>query len=331
MRKKVIITTLLCLAALISIFFVYNKKTDQKEKVVAREKIRVTYLSTQEAQRMVIDIAEKKGFFAKNNIDIEKVPAPQKLDDIISSGNADVGITGMPDELALYLNDAETRLLAFTSHSSSIGVSRFPKDQGNKIKKSAISRFGGFPQIMTLTALKNIGADVKNVQIVAVADDASRLAMLKNGDIDFAIITSKQSLDDAKLDSSFSVYDPSEIINDLGLSSGIITYQKILDQKPQQIKDFVAAIYETTNYLKNNPDETKSLIQQLYGYTPESAANIYTQFINSQKDIDFVPDIKVAQSIKDSVDEIYKPSDQNRDMEKFIYDDFAKQAVANTK
>jgi ABC-type nitrate/sulfonate/bicarbonate transport system substrate-binding protein len=328
MKKTIIALAVILALGIVIFFFFHKKKISIPAKTASTDNvIRFAYLSTQDQQTLIVDLAQDKGFFQRNNANVELIPTQANTDALLSSGSADAEIIGLPDTLALYLNDMEPRSIAHIMNAASYGVSRFPKDQASSIKTAALTRLGGMPQAMTQVALKNIGANQQNIDMVAAPSDANKIDLLEKGTVDFTLIVSIKNIFNPDFPKNFTVYPANEILNDPSLVSDLVAYQKTINQKPQQLQALTNALYETMAYIKNNPEEIKSYFQNKYGYTPELSEKLYSQFMGAQTR-DFVPTIQDAQTILKEVQDMYKPTDPTRDITGFINPTFAKKAAS---
>lgn len=314
-------------------FFKYNpaekisENPSPAESMKELKKLRLVYMKDVGDTAFLIDFAQDKDFFKKNNLNVELNPVTNKAANILAAGEADVTITGLTGPLTMYLNGAELRWLASSFRNFSyFGVSRFSKENTSQIKKVAINEFGKEPHFAMVAALKNLGVDPANVEFLAIPF-VSQGPMLDKGEIDFVLLPSEKFLIDAKAEEKHYVFEPSDILKDFNSPRSIITTKKAINSSSEELKLFVSAVGEALKYIPEHPDEVKDYIRQKYGFSAERTQKTYDLFVQSEKDIDFVPQKEYISGIVDLVVKEAKPGDPNRDIDGFIYADFAKEAA----
>jgi len=333
MKKEVVtvISILLVAAAFIGGLKYFNKKGDDigavktvesLDEAKIKEKIKVAYVEAVESHQILLDFAKNKGYFAKNNVDVELLSVKKGTDVILASGQADVVLGGLPGFLALYLNDNETRWIAAVNNPTGYGVSRFSREEAKKIKKVAIVRFGGMPQMMTIIALERLGVDLSSVEYVAIPDDAGKANLMEKREIDFAMFESNKFVDENLSQKNYSVYDSLEITKDPLLSQGIFTMQKTIDEKPRQLQEFVNAIHQTINYIDTNKDEVTSYLQNERDYSAEASQRIYAIMEKTSLKDFFKPEIEKISGRVEMVNKEFETKNKTRPIDKFIHAEF---------
>ena len=79
--------------------------------------------------------------------------------------------------------------------------------------------------------------------------------------------------------------------------------------------------------MSNNQEETVGYIRNKYGFSKDVAEKYYNRFLQARKNISFVPDVQLNNTYADMVKKEFKLGDANRNVDGFIYADFAKEAV----
>lgn len=331
-NKKIFIIAVIIVVAVAG-FFKYNSAEKAPENSSLAESkrelknLRLIYMKDAGDIAFLIEFAQDKNFFRRNNLNAELNPVTNKAVNILVAGEADVTITGLTGPLSMYLNGADLRWLASSFRNFSyFGVSRFSKENASQIKKAAVNEFGKEPHFAMIAVLKNLGVDPDKVEILAVPF-VSQGAMLDKGEIDFALLPSEKFLDSTKAEDKHYVFEPSDILKDFNSPRSIITTKKAIDKKPEELRSFVLAVREALEYIPDHPDEVKNYIQQKYGFSAERTQKTFDLFVQSEKNMDFLPQKEHINGIIDLVVKEAKPSDPNRDISGFIYADFAKEAM----
>lgn len=278
-------------------------------------------------------IAHERGLYEKNNLSVREIFVEKDYTSALLAGAGDVVITGHFGAISAYLAGSETRSLAdifiqFSQH----GVSRFSKEDAGKIRKVGVYTTQGDPIIMTRRALKRIGADAESVEFVSIPLLATRLDMLKKGDIDFTLLSSEKDASLARsTDSSWTFYEAKDLFKSIDSMRQIYTTKDVLEKKPEDLKAFVLSIFEALKYIDENPSEAKKYLVEQKGFTAEKADDIYSRYVASRKDVSFVTDPQVVEKIvtamKNAAQKNNKAGNFDRDLKDYFYDDFAKNAI----
>ena len=339
MKKNIILTTCIIIAIFIVFLAIRTSNNASKTNTQARnnsmDKISVGYLGTIIPRRTIMDLAHNKGFFAKNNVDVSDVIIAQGADALLQSNGADIVMMGFSGALALYLNDVDSRVISRFSYSTSIGLSRFPKGKEGLIKKVAIPRFGGEPQMTVTLGLKKFGIDPDKVTFIAIADEATRLEQLRKGEIDFTYANSFLGTyaQNKAFGNDFTIYQTDEVFSDPMLDGVLATKQATINTKSQAIQEYTSAIYEAIQYILNNPADTMAFIQTKYGENQEQATSEYAAIASNIKDSAFSPTWSndEMQSAIENIATYYKPTNPTSNTSIFLNDTFAKNAIVSTK
>jgi len=293
------------------------------------KKIKIAYIKdTQDSDLVLNFIQDKKIFYSKYNLDVEQIIADKGSTNILLAGQSDLLFSGPTSALSAYYNDNDPILIANAIQKfNTFGVSRFPKEQSGLIRKAIIPEFGKEIHLIAINALKNIGADPTKVELISLPSSSGRIEMLQRNEADFTVISSEQNLVDSGIIESSYIYEPEEIFKDTPSYSSIITTKKVLEQKPQELKSFVFALYEGLEYMSDNPEEVLSYIKDRYKLSDERSRKLLDRFIKMRKNDGYVPTADQLKDVVDFVKKEIKPSEPGRDIGGFIYSDFAKEAV----
>lgn len=282
---------------------------------------------------LIQEVAQKKGFFEKNGVRVEavvleKISDTRNVNTVLLSGEADMLMTGVAGELAVYLNGADVQWIAKTfTPFSFFAASRFDRANFDKIRTVGVIRFGGEPAMLTDAILRAMQIDPKNVKQVAIPTNMARAELLEKGEIDLAIINSEQFMYETGMDQRYSMLSPEELFAGSDLYRGIITTSKVIERDPEAVRGFVMAIHQALEYLKANPEEAKQYMREAYGYSNEQAERAYERFAHAYDPANFIPDTGMLERIHGSIVTQFKPTDPGRSMSGFVDDTFARNAV----
>lgn len=331
MKKNVIVYGILAAVLVGTVAWAVTNKSKVVKKEEIKEKapgvIRLVSAVDLEDVMVLSDIAESQGFYKKNNVVVEKVSTDKKdFTNMLMTGAADVSMGTYVGALTAYLSNAETRVVAnaFIPYTR-FGLSRFPKDQANMIKKVAVQSLTGDPVNTMNASLKKIGVDPASVEMVAAPSDDVRQEMLARGEIDFIIIVSEERLNAIDPARNFVVYDADEIQQGLKSLRPITTVDKVLNEKPEALKGFVTAVYQTLQFMDNNPEQVKQYLQEKYAFSSERAEAYYRRYQNARRDVPFVPSLEYVKNTAESIKQSQK-IESDRNVEGFVFADYAVQA-----
>lgn len=214
-------------------------------------------------------VAEQEGFFEQNNITVEFIPvasAPER-DQLIAAGQAD----GMINEiLSTMLYNQETIQVQTVRYartatqdyplfhilvSAQSGIAT-PEDLKNV--PIGISQ-GTIIEYLTDRILEAQGFSKEEIQTVAVPKLSDRLALLASGELAAAMLPDPLSFL-AEQQGARIILDDT-VIPELSFST--ITFRKeFLDQNPEAVRRFLAAIEQAVLKINENPQQYSALLSE---------------------------------------------------------------------
>ena len=215
-------------------------------------------------------VAQEEGLFASQGIKVELIPVPSgaERDQLIASGQAD----GMINELLstmLYNKDkvrvqtvrfaraatAETPLFRILASAKS-GIETVDGLKGAEIGISQATVI----EYLTDRLLQAEGFGKEEIKMIAVPKIPDRLALLGSGELEAAMLPEPAS--------SLAVQQGAKAILDdtrhPEYSFSVITFRKVvIDQSPEAIRLFLAAIEQATQLINANPPKYSSVLSDL--------------------------------------------------------------------
>jgi NitT/TauT family transport system substrate-binding protein len=215
-------------------------------------------------------VAEDQGFFAQNGVQVEFVPvasAPER-DQLMQSGQVD----GMINELVstLYYNQQETRILVV--RFARVATEEYPlfrilaaKDSGIQSVENlrnvpiGISE-GTVIEYTTDRLLAKAGLQPEEIAKVAVPKIPDRLALLNSGELQAANLPDPVA--------SLAIQNGATVVIDdtiyPEISHSVISFRKeVVDEQPQAIRGFLAAIEEAVKAINADKDRWSDLLTEL--------------------------------------------------------------------
>lgn len=221
-------------------------------------KIRMATLPILDALPMYV--AEKQGLFEKNGVEVEFIPAGSapKRDELINASQAD----GMINEIVsvMFYNRETPRVqtvrFARTATPESAlfrilasGGSGIESVEDLKGVQIGVSQ-GTVIEYLTDRLLQKAGLAPEEIAVIAVPDIGQRLALLASNELKAGVLPDPLS--------SLAVLQGSKVIIDdtsyPEISHSVYTFRKdFIDQNPQAVRGFLAAIEEAVAQINNDP------------------------------------------------------------------------------
>jgi len=216
---------------------------------------------------MPLYAAQDGGFFASQGVTVEFIPAASaaERDQLVAAGQAD-GLINDLLAVALFNRQSTQLQVVRFAHLSTPGSPLYviaaapgsglqsPKDLAGV--EIGISQ-GSIIDYVTTRMMENAGLTAEQIQMVAVPKIPDRMALLLSGQIKaatlpqpFATIAIQQG--------AVALVDDTRVP---GLGNSVISFRKeFIDQHPQVVRSFVAALDQAAADINANPEKYRSLL-----------------------------------------------------------------------
>ncbi len=227
--------------------------------------LKVAILPILDALPMVV--AQQEGLFTKNGVNVELIPvgsAPER-DQLISAGQAD----GMVNELAsvMFLNQDQIQVQAVRfARTATAEQALFrilaAKDSGIQTPADLSGVPVGVSQAtiieyLTERLLQAQGLSGDQIQTIAIPKIPDRLALLASGELKASMLPEPFSTLAAQQGATVVLDDT--ILPEYSFS--LITFRKaVIDEHPQAVRAFLAAIEEAVNLINADPQKYSGLM-----------------------------------------------------------------------
>ncbi|MDF2925380.1 MAG: ABC-type nitrate/sulfonate/bicarbonate transport system periplasmic component-like protein [Paenibacillaceae bacterium] len=231
-------------------------------------------------------IAEKKGFFAAEGLEIKytgELTTAQRLPSVLNGTN-DIG-GALPNALATFVAggakikavtlgevdppssvDPKFRHMRFVGGEKLAGKTLKEFVESKKGAKITVS--GTAPSCNTFILnqiFKNAGLDPSQIEYVAFESDTAAIQAVQQGNLDIAGIHPPfyKLANDSKLTLFADSADTG-----LGAASGVSTYyftDKFIQENPEAVQRFVTAIKKAQDWINDNTDESIKLTAEYIG------------------------------------------------------------------
>lgn len=313
---KIFAVVLILTAAAVGTFYISQDSTNKKA-AMPEEKINVAFSPDELSTVSLLDFAEEKEIFKKNNLSIERKPQTKNIAATLKSGEVDVTLNPVSSSLTAYLNGEDTLWIDTIANypSQTALISRLPKDQLSSAKKAAVSHLGGVYHIYTEAIAPSFG--IGKLDYIVAPAGPSQLATLeqKKSDVILADYTDENIKKYAD-EKGFTVIKSDTLFKDVKIPIGIFTTDKIFNNKQRSISSFTKSVDEIKSYVKNHQEEYKKFLKEKYALTDEMLPIVFENLIKaSTLEKPKTEDIKAT---ADAVKKTSEPSQPDRDLNQFI-------------
>src|SRR5918999_3881602 len=144
-------------------------------------------------------IAQKKGFFEKNGLGVDLVyfQGGSQVIQAMLGGDIPLTVTAGPEGVIAKLQGADIALLAAnnpTMHFTLFVAPEIKKADDLRGKTAGISRFGSSSDFSIRYIFKSLGLSERDVTIVQIGDNPSRLAALKSNAVQASVFTTPNTV-----------------------------------------------------------------------------------------------------------------------------------------
>jgi NitT/TauT family transport system substrate-binding protein len=234
-------------------------------------------------------IAKEKGFFGKNQLDVDLVLIESGTTNIQALLAGEIQITLTAGGVVISGGLAGSDVVAIAGLENRLAYSLIAqkeiKTPGElKGKRLAISRFGSASDLGARLILQKLNlVPEKEVTLIQVGGTSTRLAAVVKGAVAATVITPEFSLV-AKKAGLTTLADPRSIKIDFPLN-GIVARRALIKSQPAVVTQYLKAIIEAIHFYKNNREES---IRIMGTYLKISDREVLDQIYDHYADV-FMP------------------------------------------
>jgi NitT/TauT family transport system substrate-binding protein len=297
--------------------FMDTESTDAQTKM---QKLHVGY-SAQAGSLAPIWITKEAGIFRKHDLDVELlfIPGGPTAAAALLTGEVPVSVVGGPAVVSSNLAGSDLVMIAGIVNTFAfqiVTVKGITSYQQLKGKRLGVNRYGASPDVAARFALKHMGIDPKELTILQLGEQSTRLQAMMAGQLDAAVflppITTmalKQGmnvlLDLAELGAEFQI-------------TGLGSSQRFLMQQRLTAVRFMRAFVEGIHYFKHNkPESMKTIAKYMRIDDMDAVSATYDYFAPKIVPRKPYPSLKGIQSLIDLA-AVEKPELRNIPPERFV-------------
>jgi ABC-type nitrate/sulfonate/bicarbonate transport system substrate-binding protein len=337
-KRNFLIAGIVVIAILLVVagYYAYTNRTTNEDgslksgKSANMEKIRLIFPSDSQETDLLYNFAKDKGFFDREGLEVQRINVEKDVSGAFIAGAADVMLAGASGPISSYLSGVDVRILA-SLHRIYIqfGISNFPKDQIQKVKKVGRHSNKGETPVITNEVLKNLGLDPKKIEFIAIPSNEAMEKMQSSGEFDFSVISNENFLYKIDAFKKYTVYEPQEIIKNTKLIRWLFARQKTINEKPEAVKRLVAAFYKAIEAMTNDKEGFVSYVLK-FDIPKDRAEKLHEYLVSAREGLDFVPQKDLVDSLVSSV-KATLDVEPAKDTSEFIYPNFAETAKNSLK
>jgi NitT/TauT family transport system substrate-binding protein len=264
---------------IVPIFFAAGAKSSGAQ--MKFEKLHVGY-SAQAGSLAPIWITKEAGIFKKHGLDVELVfiPGGPTAAAALMSGEVPITVVGGPAVVSSNLAGSDLVMIAGIVNTFAfqiVTVKPITSYQQLKGKRLGVNRYGASPDVAARFALKHMGIDPKEITILQLGEQSTRLTAMMAGQLEAAVflppittMAQKQGmnvlLDLAELGAEFQI-------------TGLGSSQKFLAQRRPTAIKFMQAFVEGIHYYKTHkPESVKTIAKYMKINDMEAVGATYDYF-----------------------------------------------------
>jgi NitT/TauT family transport system substrate-binding protein len=235
----------------------------------------------------LLEVGMQTGIFEKHGLTIEASAfgGGPRLIQGMTAGAIDIGLDGGTD-MAMIVKGAPIKGIAPLSGAP---VEMVVAVRANgpiktvadlKGKKIAITGAGTLTGWITRELVRQQGWADSDVQYVTSSNVAASRALLKVGEIDAITAEMSSTLENERRGEERLLLTYGDLVKDFHMQV-IFATDKIIAEKPEAVRAFMAAWLETIAFAKANKEKTTGIIQQVLNVHPDVVSKTYDNVIGT--------------------------------------------------
>src|SRR3954464_7033335 len=244
----------------------------------AAEKLRVGKAVPEAFSFVPLDIGIKKGFFARNGLDIESIAfaGDARMQQAMASDSLDIALGSGPAMAFIVKGSPIKGVAAMAGPPLLLAIVVRPDGPKTvadlKGKKISVSTAGSLTYWLVSETSRRQGWGPKGIEIQPMGAMPGQIAAIKRGDIDGTIMDIGNAFDLEKRGEGRILVRFSDI-KDFHIHV-IFATDKLIAGKPDQLKAFLKSWFETIAFMRKNQHETVSVAMEVTGKDKDIAGRV---------------------------------------------------------
>ena len=258
--------------------FVFAVEADAQTS--APEKVVVSYPSKSITNFPILETAQRRGFFQKENLSVSVVYMRGGIDiKALLTGDADFG-TGSTTAVTAFVAGAPLRVVMSLNSYVDQGLYAQPKYKNlAQLKGQSIGSLnpGGLVDTLLRKIIVQNGlSPERDFIILNMGGTPERYAALKSGTLAASMLSAPHSLR-AEKEGFTRIAATRDYVDVPG--TGLVVHADKIKKQPNMMKRFLRATLRAMNYIRENRAETTQMIMREFGMDPEIAGLAYKQLL----------------------------------------------------
>ena len=255
--------------------------------VLAAETLRVGKSTLTSFSYTLLEVGIETGIFARHGLTIESSAfgGGPRLIQGMTAGAIDIGLDGGTD-MALIVKGAPMKGIAPLSGQPTEMV--ISVKAGGPVKtvadlkgrKIAITGAGTLTGWVTRELVKSQGWSDSDVTYVTSSNIAASRALLKVGEIDAMTTDMSTTLEQQRKGEERLLFSYGDLVKDFHMQI-IFATDKVIAEKPEAVRAFLAGWLETIGFVKANKAKTVEILRQVLGFHPDVLNETYDRVVAS--------------------------------------------------
>ena len=247
----------------------------------APDKVVVSYPSKSITNFPILETAQRKGFFQKDNLNVSIVYMRGGIDiKALLTGDADFG-TGSTTAVTAFIAGAPLRVVMSMNSYVDQGLYAQPKYKSlAQLKGQSIGSLnpGGLVDTLLRKIIVQNGlSPERDFIILNMGGTPERYAALKSGTLAAAMLSAPHSLR-AEKDSFTKIAATRDYVDVPG--TALVVHADKIKKQPSMMKRFLRATLRAMAYIRENRVDTSQMIMREFGMDQEIAALAYKQLFD---------------------------------------------------
>jgi NitT/TauT family transport system substrate-binding protein len=231
------------------------------------------------------DVGQRTGIFKRHGVEIEisSFGGDARLQQAMAADGIDVALGSGPG-LAFIVKGSPVKGIAAMAGPPLLFALVVRNDQSVntagdlKGRKVGVSTVGSVTSWIISEVSRQQGWGYDGMAQVPIGDDANRIAALKTGSIDAAIVNLAQALNFVQRGEGRVLLRFGELVKDFHIHV-IFATDKAIAQKPEALRGFLAGWLETIAFMRRNKQETVEIAKEVMGTDTATADGIYQELM----------------------------------------------------
>jgi len=231
------------------------------------------------------DVGVRSGIFKKHGLDLEisSFGGDAKVQQAMAADSIDIGLGSGPG-LAFLVKGSPAKGIAAMADPP-LTFALIVRNDGSiktlddlKGRKIGVSTIGSVTGWLAGEIARRKGWGYEGMEPIALGNDAARVASLKTNSVDGAIVNLTVALKFAQSNEGRILLRFGDLMKDFHVHV-IFATDKAVALRPEALRNFLAAWFETIAFMQKNKDQTVEIAKDVMGTDAKLAASIYDEMM----------------------------------------------------